>query len=88
MCGHNSRGSRGRAGPLTAGAAEEVGASGAFFTFPPLVFFIPGSGGDEGATGEAGGDRSERSDKGADPSRAPEEDDVELLNIFSEQERF
>ena len=70
------------AGPLTDGTAEEVGAAGAFFTFPPLVFFIPGGGGDEGATGEAGGDRSERSDEGANPNRAPKEDDVELSDIF------
>ena len=52
------------------------------FSFPPLYFFVlattAGASGGEGTTGEAGGEGSEHSNEGADPNRAPEEDDLEL----------
>ena len=68
------------------GAAEEVKAAWVFFTFPPLLFFIPATAaeaaGNEGTTGEAGGKGLERSYEGTDLNRASEEDDVELLDLF------
>ena len=73
--------------PLVDGTAEEVGAAEVFFAFPPSFFFVPiaaaGASVGEGATGEAGGKGSERSDEGADPNRAPEENDIELSDMFS-----